>query len=188
MAEEDKPTTVILKGPIGIRIENEMLTFLQTLIGPQGNPVGAAASGGGVPSSNMNLHAKDPSGDLVIVRSDEQRLLRNRPYEPYRTSAVVDLTGAWATAYTCPANTIDVVTVRFGQTAVGTVNYAVSLRVNGLTVVIGVPVYMDAPPPEFGPYYMAAAEIIEVQRTGGGNGAVSFNIERYSTGDVNTGV
>lgn len=138
--------------------------------------------------ARISLYSTDPSGDIVGVRSDEQRLLRNRPYEPYRTLAPVNLGAAWATVYTCPANTIDRVCVRFGQTTAGTAGFTVALRVNGIVMGIGIPVYIDAPPPVFGPFTMGAAEIIEAYRVGGANGAVSFDIERYSTGDVNTGV
>jgi len=130
----------------------------------------------------------DPDDNERITYTDSSGIARVRPYEPYRTHAVVALGAAWAAVYTCPADTIDVVTVRFGQTSVGTVDYEAALRVNGLTIAIGIPVYTDAPSPVFGPYHMAAAETIDAYRYAGGLGAVSLNIERYSTGDENVGV
>ena len=136
----------------------------------------------------MSMHGEDPSGDIVGLRTDEQRMFRTRPYEPYRVPAVVNLGAAWATVHTVPAATTDIVTVYFGQTALGTTDYTAALRVNGLTIGIGFPVYVDAPPPVFGPFMLATGDIIEAYRYTGLLGAVGFNIERYSTGDQNTGV
>jgi hypothetical protein len=132
------------------------------------------------------MQGRDPSGDPVDLRTDEQRLLRNRPYEPYRRVASAGLTGAWATYYTCPANSIAKAEVILGQELAAT-DVAISLRVQGQGQNIAVPVYSDAPGPAWN-FTLEGGDLIEAVRVAGGGGSIYINIELYSTGDVNTGV
>jgi hypothetical protein len=163
---------------IGVRDHNGK--FIPLSIGPNSSTISLAAV----------LKLLDPSGDEVQARSDEQRILRNRPYEPFRTQAVVALGGAWATVFTCPANSIAKCTVSFGQTAAGTTDFEVALRVKACTVSVGLgfDIFIDAPSPILGPYTLAAGDIIEAYRAGGANGAVLIDYELWSVGDTNTGV
>lgn len=133
-----------------------------------------------------SMHGEDPSGDIVGLRTDEQRLLRNRPYEPYRTGAAAALTAAWTDYYTCPANSIAKAYVRIGYNP-GTwagMQY-VSLRARG--VPIGqFPIYQYS----IGPacwFVLAATETISA-RTDGTGATIHVAVELYSTGDMNTGV
>lgn len=137
-----------------------------------------------------SLYGKDDSDTLAALRTDAQKLLRSRPYEPYRTQAVADLTGAWATVYTCPADSIARVVITFGQTSVGDTTYEAALRVKGCALISGLGCYVshDAPPPMLGPFTLAAGDLIEAYRVAGADGAVLVDIELFSTGDVNTGV
>lgn len=134
----------------------------------------------------VSLHGEDPSGDIVGLRSDEQRILRNRPYEPFRTVAASTVAGAWTDYYTCPANSIALAKVRIGYnpaTFAGT-EY-VSLRAKGIP--IGqFPIYEYS----IGPgctFLLAAAETVAA-RTTGGSATIHIEASLYSTGDLNTGV
>jgi hypothetical protein len=129
MADE-RPQAVTLQGPVEIRIINEELPLRQLLTDPQGNPVGAAATGAGATSVSSKFvvdaagvdrtalaeadatlrvagKLEDPTGALVGPLSDAQQLLRQRGFEPWRWSAPTALApgGGYSTIVTAPAST-----------------------------------------------------------------------------------
>lgn len=134
----------------------------------------------------MSMHGEDPTNDIVGLMTDEQRLLRNRPYEPWRRVAFANLGAGWVTYYTVPANSIAKVRVTFGQNTLNA-DSTVSLRVQGIGIMIEGPMYAGAPGPSF-EFTLQAAEIVEASRPNGLGATIYIAAELYSTGDVNTGV
>lgn len=183
---DEKPQAVTLEGPVEIRITNELLPFLQTLMDPQGNPVVGAAAGSGSALSDIEVKGQTPAGVKRIVRLDEQYLMRNRPYEPYRSVVALTLTGVMQTLYTCPANSIAKVEIYFGVTA--GVGGSISLRVKGRVMYESVAMREGGVGPRTRTI-LAAGEMAEAYRPAGVGGLTAYaDVELYSTGDVNTGV
>jgi len=129
---------------------------------------------------------QDPNGRERPALTDEQRLMRVRPYEPYRSVVALQLTGVFQTLYTCPADSIAKVEVWFGVTA--GVGGSIALRVKGRIMYEGVAMRAGGVGPRTR-VTLAAAEIIEAYRpTGTTNLTAIASVELYSTGDENTGV
>ena len=125
--ESDRPVTVILKGPIGVRLENEIITALQTVVGPGGTTVPVGGSGEGSPISivlmrgrtvsgldepigledsreiRITLHGEDEAGNIDPLRTDPGGILWMRSYENSIIAAPSALPGAEAILWTPPA-------------------------------------------------------------------------------------
>jgi hypothetical protein len=76
MADE-RPQTVTLQSPVEVRITNEELPLRQLLTDPQGNPVGAAASGAGVSSVNAEFLV-DAAGTPATALAEADATLRGQ--------------------------------------------------------------------------------------------------------------
>jgi len=125
--ESDRPVTVILKGPIGVRLENEIITALQTVVGPGGTTVPVGGSGEGSPISivlmrgrtvsgldepigledsreiRITLHGEDEAGNIDPLRTDPGGILWVRSYENSVIAPPVILPAADAILWTPPA-------------------------------------------------------------------------------------
>jgi hypothetical protein len=75
--DRDEPVTVILKGPIGVRLENELITALQTVMGP-GGPVGIRSEGDGTLRQITLFYGKTAGGDEEPVLIEDDRTLREQ--------------------------------------------------------------------------------------------------------------
>lgn len=190
---ENEELNLILKGhnrgrrPTALRLRDDgkvEVWALQVVLDPDGNERVAAGESDGTLRTSMVL--EDPSGDLITARSDEQRLLRNRPYEPYRAVTASVLTGVWATYYTCPANSIAKCSITWGLNP-GTGRTTVNLRVNSVYEFGRFDVCDEWPAPRFH-VTLGAAGIIESLSPVAGNANIFIDVELYSTGDTNTGV
>ena len=71
MAKDERPQSVTLEGPVEIRITNELLPFLQTLMGPDGLPTPAAGSGGGTLLTEEQVFLWDYTGNVRIKAAGE---------------------------------------------------------------------------------------------------------------------
>jgi len=74
--ESDRPVTVILQGPIGVRLENEIITALQTIVGPDGAPVSVSGSGSGTMTTITLMRGRTVSGAEEPVLLEDTRELR----------------------------------------------------------------------------------------------------------------
>jgi len=183
MADE-KPQAVTLEGPVEVRITNELLPFLQTLMDPQGNPVVAAGGGGGSTLSDIEVKGQTPSGDKHIVRLDEQYLLRTRPFEPYQEIVVTDIGVAWTVvAENAVANSINRVWVEIWKYHTGTQPEGVDIRFDdgGATheIVHNLFVTAQAPAPKFGPYHLTNGWSIDMQTNVAARCRCVATIEHY---------
>lgn len=61
---DERPQTVTIQSPVEVRITNEMLPFLQSLVDPQNNPVAAAGSSGGSVLAEGRVLLWDGSSDV----------------------------------------------------------------------------------------------------------------------------
>lgn len=135
----------------------------------------------------ISLHGEDPSGDIVGLRTDEQRLLRTREYEPRRGAGPTQLTvgGGATTIYTAAANTIADVTLIIN--AVGQDTARLDLTVQGQLAIDNMIVPCNMPPLELPMFRLGAAATI-IGQVVVGIVNVFKRVELWSLGDTNTGV
>ena len=132
----------------------------------------------------MSMHGEDPSGDIVGLLTDEQRLLRTRPFEPYQQIVVTDIGVAWTVvAENAVANSINRVWVEIWKYHTGTQPEGVDIRFDdgGATheIVHNLFVTAQAPAPKFGPYHLTNGWSIDMQTNVAARCRCVATIEHY---------
>ena len=87
MAEDEGRRQVMMENSsldIAVGVRDVSGAFVPLTLGPNSSEL----------TLGMILKLVDPSGDEVYARSDEQRILRTRPFEPYTEIVVTDLGAA----------------------------------------------------------------------------------------------
>lgn len=72
----NKPITILVKSPLGVRLENEVITALQTVVDPNGAPVAVGGTGAGAPITVVLMRGKTLSGAEEPIRLEDNRDLR----------------------------------------------------------------------------------------------------------------
>jgi hypothetical protein len=140
--------------------------------------------GSGELTLGMVLKLVDPSGDEVYALSDEQRLLRTRPYEPFKEIVVTDIGAAWTVcAENVTANSIMRVWVELWKYHTGTAAAGVDVRFDdgGGTheIVHNMFVSPQSPGPKLGPYHLTNGWSIDMRTNVAARCRCVATIEQY---------